>query len=236
MEPPADQKLPLDPKAQLMDRLVVTIWNKSGNFLTLLSQQLKIDPAAAIAVLAVESGGKAFGPDGRLLIRFENQVFFDNWGNKNQDRYFQHFKFDQAQRWQGHQWRRSPDDPWQDQHGQGQAKEWDSFSMARSLDDTAAKLSISMGGPQIMGFNYAACGYESVHQMFDAFSSSERHQIIGFFDFVQGPSTNSRRVIALQNKDFTTFASLYNGPGQATRYGSLIKSVFDAFLKMRGLA
>ncbi|MEP7358442.1 MAG: N-acetylmuramidase domain-containing protein, partial [Anaerolineales bacterium] len=97
----------------------------------------------------------------------------------------------------------------------------------------AAKLSISMGGPQIVGFNYPTLGYESVGQMYDAFSADERSQIVGFFDFVQGPGTTSRRVLALQARDFTTFAALYNGPGQAAKYGSLMQGLFDTFDRLR---
>jgi hypothetical protein len=69
--------------------------------------------------------------------------------------------------------------------------------------------------------------------MFDAFGANERNQIIGFFDFVQGPSRDSRRVLALQQGDFTTFASMYNGPGQAARYGSLMQGLFDNFKRLK---
>ena len=238
MEAPLSDRLPVNPKAPLLERLAADIWNRFGGLLPVLSAELKIDPGVAVAVLAVESGGRGFGPDGRMLIRFENQVFFDQWGKKNPDVYNRHFTFDPAKRWVSHKWRPAPDQPWwpedrADFHGD-QGREWTVFNFARQLDDTAAKLSISMGGPQIMGFNFAACGYESVHQMFEAFSASERNHVIGFFDFVQGPSTNSRRVLALQQQDFNTFASMYNGPGQAAKYGGLIKSAFDAFHKLKG--
>ena len=42
-----------------------------------------------------------------------------------------------------------------------------------------------------------------------------------------------RRVLALQTGDFTTFASLYNGPGQAAKYGSLMHGVFDTFRRLK---
>jgi hypothetical protein len=238
LEPPPEQRLPVNPKAPLLERLAANIWNRYGNLLVVLSNELKIDPGVAVAVLAVESGGRGFGPDGRMIIRFENQVFFDNWGKKNEAQYRQHFTFMPEKRWMGHKWRPSPDQPWwpedkPDFHGD-QGREWTVFNFARGLSDTAAKLSISMGGPQIMGFNFATLGFESVQQMFDAFSASERNQIIGFFDFVQGPGANSRRVLALQAMDFNTFASMYNGPGQAAKYGGLIKTSFDAFHKLKG--
>jgi len=236
LEPSADQKITLGPQATGADQLVANTWNKFGGLITALSGHLKIDPAVTVAVLAVESGGRGFsaGPDGapRLMIRFENHIFFDNWGQKNADLFNQHFHFNPDKRWMDHQWRPNADQPWQDFHG-NQNGEWAVFSFARTLNDTAAKLSISMGGPQIMGFNYGSLGYESVQQMFEAFSANERNQVIGFFDFVQGPSTSSRRVLALQAQDFNTFAAMYNGPGQASKYGSIIRGIFDTFHKLK---
>lgn len=236
LEPSPDQKINLGPQATGTDKLVANTWNKFGGLITALSEQLKIDPAVAVAVLAVESGGRGFstGPTGapRMIIRFENHVFFDYWGKKNPDVFNQLFHFNANKRWTEHQWRPAADQPWRDFHGT-QNGEWDAFSFARTLNDTSAKLCISMGGPQIMGFNYASVGYESVNEMFEAFSANERDQVIGFFDFVQGPSSNSRRVLALQAQDFNAFASLYNGPGQASKYGSIIRSVFDTFHKLK---
>jgi hypothetical protein len=230
LAPPEAEKIIVDAKTPGLglQRLVAYTWNRYGGLLSAMSEHLQIDPAVAVAVLAVESGGRGFGPDGRMLIRFENQIFFDKWGRNNSDRYFQHFAFNQDKRWMEHKWRPAPDQDWREFHG-NQATEWEVFNFAKGLNDTAAKLSISMGGPQIMGFNYAMIGYESVQQMFDGFAASERNQVVAFFDFIQGAGTNSRRIVALQERDFNTFASMYNGPGQAGKYGSLIRNVFDAY-------
>ncbi|MBL8056922.1 MAG: DUF3380 domain-containing protein [Anaerolineales bacterium] len=241
LEPPAGQLLRVNPKDPLLNRLAASIWNRFGGLLTALSGELKIEPAVAVAVFAVESGGQGFDPaTKRLIIRFENQIFHDQWGRHQPERFQQHFAFNSAQRWLDHKWRPTPGEPWRPAdlpnfHG-SQAREWEVFTFARSLDDTAAKMSISLGAPQIMGFNYASCGYESVHEMFDAFSSGERAQIVGFFDFVQGPGSNSRSVLALQAQDFNAFAARYNGPGQAAKYGSLIRTAFEAFQQMRAAA
>jgi hypothetical protein len=235
-----EKRLRVNPKDPLLNRLAADIWNRYGSLIGSISSLLSIEAGVAIAVFAVESGGKCFGPDGRMIIRFENQIFFDYWGKHNQARYQQHFTFNPQQRWLDHKWRPTPDEPWRpvdapNFHGV-QSREWEVLNFARTLNDTAAKNSISMGAPQIMGFNFAAIGYESVQQMFDAFAGSERAQIVGFFDFVQGPAPNSRRILALQQQDFNTFASLYNGPGQAAKYGGLIKTTYDAFNQMKAAA
>jgi hypothetical protein len=169
-----------------------------------------------------------------MIIRFENHVFFNHWGQHMSDRFQQHFRFDPNSPWQKHQWRPNPNTPWRDFHGK-QDGEWAVFDFARTLDDRAAKLSISMGLPQIMGFNFATIGYASAQEMFEAFSTSERAQLLGFFDFVCGPSANPQRQIALQEGNFEAFATRYNGPGQAAKYGSLLREAFTAFQALHPL-
>lgn len=226
------RQITLGARASGAERQVANTWNKYGGLLAALAAQLRIDPGAAVAVLAIESGGRGFAADGRMIIRFENHLFYRQWGVNHRDTFDRHFKFNPEKNWLEHQWRQFTNQPFRDFHGT-QDGEWRVFSFARSLDDTAAKLSISMGGPQIVGFNYTTLGFESVHQMYDAFSANERNQIVGFFNFVQGPSRDSRRVLALQAGDFTTFASMYNGPGQAARYGSLMQGLFDVFQRLK---
>lgn len=232
LEPPEAEKITLGPNPSRVERQVAGVWNRLGGLLSALAAQLEIDPGAAIAVLTVESGGRAFDTNGRMIIRFENQIFFDKWGKDHIDSYKQHFQFNAGRRWTGHAWRPTVDGLWRACHT-GQDVEWQVFEFARTLDDTAAKLSISMGGAQIMGFNYPTLGYDSVQQMFDAFSSSERDQVIGFFNFVRGRSAESKRIAALQTLEFEAFARLYNGPGQATTYGQAIRSAFDTFHSLR---
>lgn len=225
---PEGERLTAPADGDFTSRGVVKIWNRFGGLFKELATELRIDPGVAVAVFFIESGGEGFGSDGRLKIRFENHVFRTYWGKNNQARFDQHFRYASDKIWTGHEWRSSPDAPWQTFHGT-QSKEWEVFTFARSLDEAAAKFSISMGGPQIMGFNYATTGFESVHQMFDAFGQGNRGQIMGFFNFVQGGIPNSQRLVALQTLDFEKFAGLYNGPGQAARYATLIQGAYDRF-------
>lgn len=229
---PADTEKIVVSGATGNDARVARTWNRFGGLLTELSNRLRIDPGVAVAVLVAESGGSGFSADGRMVIRFENHIFNNLWGKQNPAVFARHFRFDSPRTWQGHQWRPTADSPWRSFHG-NQNREWEVFTFAVGLDDTAAKKSISMGGPQIMGFNFSALGYESVQQMFTAFSASEAHQIIGFFNFVQGPATDARRMLALQRLDFDSFAALYNGPGQAALYGEIIRNLFDAYRRLR---
>jgi hypothetical protein len=232
-QPPEEERIAVRPDLTGTERQVALTWNRLGGLLRRLADRLAIDPGVAVAVLRVESGGRAFGPDGRMVIRFENHIFHSRWGEHHPDVFARHFAFNPDPRWTGHRWRPSPDQPWRSFHGD-QNGEWEVLNFACTLDDTAARLSISMGGPQIMGFNYAAVGYDSVQDMFEAFAASERNQVRGFFDFVC--SRGAVAVQALQSLDFTGFARFYNGSGQAEYYGSLIRQAYDAYERLRSVS
>ena len=209
---------------------LIKIWNKYGGILQKLSDKLRIDVAVATSVIAAESSGSGF-VNGRLIIRFENHYFWRLWGKDNADKYSSYFSFDQAQTWTKHRFRNDPKQPWIDSHGT-QDGEWNALNKAKSLNDEMAKRSISMGLPQIMGANYNLIGYESAAQMVDSFSRDERNQVVGLFDFIQGPGTISSKIIALQNQDFVGFAEQYNGPGQAAQYGGMLRFYFELFKLM----
>ena len=203
------------------------LWNRYGGLLVVLCNELEIDPGVAVAVLMAESGGQGFapGPDGpRMIIRFENHIFYERWGRANQARFDRHFAFAQGQSWTGHKWRPDPYAPWQEFHG-NQQKEWEVLAFASGLERRTARESISMGLPQIMGFNAIAVGYPQADAMFDAFASSEARQIFGFFDFVRSKGGIS----PLRSRDYATFAGIYNGPGQATVYAAIIQERADLF-------
>jgi hypothetical protein len=211
-------------------RSVARAWNRYGGLLRPLSQAIAIPPAAAAAVLVVESGGQGF-IDGRMVIRFENHIFYDHWGKSNPKTFARHFAYNASKRWTGHTFRSDPQAQFASFHGK-QAGEWRVFQFARGLNESAAMRSISMGSPQIMGFNHAAIGYGSVQEMFDRFQSDERFQILGMFDFIKGAGSTSSMIQALQRGHFDQFATRYNGPGQASVYGSRIREHFEALRAM----
>jgi len=210
------------------EKQMARTWNRFGGLIDKLSSVVDIDPGAALAVLVVESSGNGFSSDGRMIIRFENHKFLKYYGKKHPDTFKSHFKYDQNKRWQAHQFRKSPTGRWKSFHGK-QSGEWEVFDFARGLNAPAAMLSISMGLPQIMGFNYAAIGYDSVGEMFDNLSDDVRFHILGLFDFIRGSGNISPMLQALQAGNFEQFASRYNGPGQAAKYGDWIDAKFETF-------
>ena len=153
-----------------------------------------IPPAVALAIADVESsGGSGFLKDGRMIIRFEPHIF---------DNYPPH-KRPVVER-------------------TGTQGEWRNYERAAAIDPWAAKMAISMGMFQVMGFNYAAIGYPTVHAMFDALSKSQDAQIAAFFDYCatmtgdeyhKGPQIKLDK--AAREGNFLAFARGYNGRGQS---------------------
>ncbi|MGB3092079.1 MAG: N-acetylmuramidase domain-containing protein [Candidatus Zixiibacteriota bacterium] len=230
------QNLSVPGKPNHRKRLIRRIWNKFGGLLAELSTILKIDPAVAVAILCVESTGRGFAGDGqttrpgRMIIRFENHIFWKYWGKSHQSDFLTHFKFNRRRPWRGHQFRKNLKAKWVTFHRKGQAGEWDAFEFARSKQQRFAMYSISMGMPQIMGFNHQRIGNESVKKMFDSFSRNEKNQIMGLFDFIN--YANSKMTQALRRKDFLTFARLYNGPAKAAVYADRIKKYCQEFKEL----
>ena len=206
-------------------RRTASTWNDYGNLLQKISERVGIDVGCALAVLCVESSGQGFNQNNanRMIIRFENHQFWRYWGKYNPDSFMTHFSYDDEKPWKQHKFRESSNDAWQSFHGK-QANEWAVLEFARNLDDTAALKSISMGAPQVMGFNHKKIGYATVQQMFNNFSADIRYHIFALFDFL-----DTKMISSLKEHDFVKFAGYYNGAGQAEDYGRWIKDHYDAF-------
>ncbi|HYO12778.1 MAG TPA: N-acetylmuramidase domain-containing protein [Thermoanaerobaculia bacterium] len=232
LEPSEAEKIQTKASFNGTQKLAAQTWNNQGGLLGALSEIVEVDPAAAVAVLCVESSGRGFGDDGRMIIRFENHVFWDKWGKANADDFNCHFRYNASKKWLGHQFCEAKGGSWSDCH-KSQTDEWRVFGFARKLDEPSAIRSISMGGPQVMGFNHHLVGYETPREMFDNFQADLRWQVIGLFDFVKGSGTTSPMLQALQRRRFDDFATRYNGPGQAAEYGGRIQKFYEAFEGLR---
>ncbi|MGL4651502.1 MAG: N-acetylmuramidase domain-containing protein, partial [Caldilineaceae bacterium] len=218
---------PLPESASAQAQMIARIWNRYGGLLDTVGRILQVDPTLAAGVLAIESGGRAFSASGRMIIRFELHIFFNLWGKANVEQFDRHFRLNPDAPWRGdgHLWRPDEQTEWKAVHA-GQDGEWDAFGFARVYcSDDHAKLSISMGAPQIMGFNHARIGYADVDSMYDAFENDERSQIVGFFDFVR---TDSRLLEAMRREDLFTFATYYNGTAVAETYARLMRDATNA--------
>jgi hypothetical protein len=194
--------------------------------ITTLSRVMGIDKLIATAVLMIESAGNAFGPDGNMIIRFENHVFRNEIAKTHPELLSQvdaHFKIGDPP-WTGHQWRQD-NGAWQNQHDGGQAEEWATFNLARKIDETAAMKAISMGAAQILGSNYLAVGFGSPQEMFYAYNdknTGEFSQVAGFFAYLRAANL----VDAVKDRDWKKFAGSYNGSGQVDYYANALAAKY----------
>lgn len=222
---------------------IESLWDKHEDTLRAESVRLDIDPAIAVAVLAVESAGDGFNADGTVVERFEPHHFWRRFARDHlvwRERFWDHLYFDGTdggQPWKGHKYRKTPASSWKTLHTGSQTREHECIvRMVGLLQDTlegndyrAGRLalyeSISYGLAQVMGFNYAACGYESVEHMMGHLLSNELYQVRSFFTFCE----SKRLVDALRTEDWATFVAGYNGTGQIAWYTKhLTAAVADA--------
>lgn len=82
------------------------------------------------------------------------------------------------------------------------------LTAAMALDHTAALMSASWGKFQIMGFNFALCGFTDVDSFVAAMTESEGNQLDAFVEYVIQSGLSDE----LQRRDWAGFARYYNGP------------------------
>jgi len=191
------------------------MWNRIGGLLDAAGRVTGLDPAAMLAVWIVECGGLDFRR-GKPVLRFEPHQFFARWGQANETLFDRHFRFGgrngtEGAKWQNHAMRTSPDDAWRRFHGE-QGTEYEAFALASRLaGEETACLCASFGGPQIMGFNHAACGFPDVHAFVAAISESAGAQLRAFIALIQAWKLDDE----MRERRWADFARRYNGPGFA---------------------
>lgn len=158
------------------------------------AQRIGVEEASLLAFIEVESGGKGFNADGKLIIQFEPSWF------KRKAPY-------------------APSGKWSVNRVERQSREWIAFNDAFRINPTAAMESTSIGLGQVMGFHYKRLGYRSVGAMWDDAKLGEDRQIFQMAEFIR---TDRRLLSALKRKYWHTVAVRYNGAGYqalAKRYG-----------------
>ncbi len=159
-----------------------------------IAARLNCEWEAVAAVAEVESGPLGgFAPDGRPVILFERHLF----SRKTSSRY------DAAHPRVSN---RTPGG-----YPRSQDERWAQLAEAYALDPEAALQSASYGRFQVLGQNYTNLGLPNAHQYVAKVARSERDQLEAFEGFVRANGL----VDELQRKDWTGFASRYNGPGYA---------------------
>jgi hypothetical protein len=228
--------LPVRSEWSALKQAMVRTYNRLGGLMGAIAPLLTIPLPAVLAVWYVESRGASHTPN-QALIRFENHLFYNRWGKDNQERYNQHFQHGghngiAGRRWENHQFRETPEAPFQPFHG-NQTQEYRVLALATRLagEETALQC-ISIGGPQILISGYRLLGYDSPRAMYDAFQHSERAQVLGFFDFCQYKLGHGRNRGALLRHlaalNWNAFTRGYNGTGKVAVYSPRLQAAYAA--------
>lgn len=157
---------------------------------------LGLDPCPMHAVEAVESRGQGFLPDGRVTILFEGHVYWRELEKRGINPRLLKMPGVLYEKWDRSQYK-------------GGAAEHERLNTAALVSKDAALCSASWGLFQIMGFNYAACGFATVADFVKAHQESEEKQIEAFCNFLRSQNL----VPLLAARDWEGFARRYNGPG-----------------------
>lgn len=177
---------------------------------------LECDVAAIFAVIDVESAGVGFGPDNRPLILFEPHIFY---------RRLRLLPSEQSKAVllgvAYEKWGTKP-------YPRHQSQRYAQLETAMVVHKRAALESASWGLGQVMGFNYAAAGYDSVYALVEGAKLSEGEQLMAMSRFIKFHQLH----LALQTKNWVAFASGYNGPGYAKhKYDEKLAKAYERHSK-----
>lgn len=186
----------------------------------IIQYDLKIDIDVIGRVIYIESSGNGFDNKGRMLIRFENSVFYNQLQEcENSDEkiatfneYFQFIPNDINSH------KINIDGEFVDLHPKTEANDLQYLAIeyAEKIDKEAAYSSFSMGVGQIMGFNHEYAGYESAEEMFKDMSQGYSYQIEGMIRYL--------KALKYDEKSLSDFFEDYNGDGDGymERYNKAI--------------
>lgn len=159
------------------------------------------------AVIQVESAGAGFLPDRRPKILFERHLFHRATGDR----------FDATH--PGISNRKAGG------FGKGGAHQYDRLAEALKLNRKAALQSASWGLGQVLGSNFEVAGFTDVEDMVAKIAQSERHQLLGMFNFIDGNKIGKH----LKNQNWESFARRYNGPSAVKIYAPKLEAAFETF-------
>lgn len=151
------------------------------------------------AVIEVEAAGSGFDASGRPKILFEPHIF----ERELKKRGFGESIIERARaariaspKWDKSLYGRTPDDRWLQ------------VEAACQIDLEAGLASASYGMGQVLGQNYAACGFNSPSEMVQAMAQDEGQQVLAMARFILTNKLDGE----LRSHDWMGFARGYNGP------------------------
>lgn len=188
--------------------------------LLLLAEAMGWDVNVLLAIDEVESAGRSFDDQGRLIILPEKHVFWRELpkGLRNKAR---------ALGLATPKWRRAN---YKGLGRSGSDARWDRLEAMARLHETAGLKSASYGGKQIMGFNHSLCGFPDVQSFALAFAESEAAQQEAFVRFLKAVGLDQ----AIRDRDWRAIARRYNGSGQVSYYARLLRDAYNRLVANTG--
>ena len=115
---------------------------------------------------------------------------------------------------------------WTSKYYLGGSAEYKRLNLAKGLNLDAALKATSWGKFQIMGFNYAKCGYDDVKNYVHFMEISEKYHLRAFINLIKAMGWD----VYLQMKDFAEFALHYNGRGyKKNNYDVKLEKAYNKF-------
>ncbi|SBW15281.1 putative membrane protein [Brucella sp. 10RB9215] len=186
---------------------------RSADGIASLAAQLGCETAVALAIVEVESNGKGYDSAGRVKVLFEKHKFYKNLPAEKRQKAV---KAGLARK----KWIKPADGGYKDQPNNGAAL--DLLCRAIKLDEAAALKSASYGIGQVLGENYAVCGWRSVQAFVADMCASEDNHVKAMLGFLKGNGLAD----SLRDRDFNAVARIYNGTGQVSLYGEKMRIAY----------
>ena len=156
-----------------------------------LGDRLGVGEDEIHAFLDVETRGTGFDKLGRPIILFEPHVFYRNLSGAKRD--------EAVKRGLAYKnWGAKP----------YPKDSYPRLKAACAIDETAALKACSWGLGQVLGENYAICGFRSVQDMVAAMMDDEESQLAASVQFIISTGLDDE----LRRHDWAGFARGYNGP------------------------
>lgn len=195
-------------------------WELEKKDIRALAERLGVEPCAVAALIRVESAGSGFIEPGMPKILFEGHIFWKELkkvGLKPENFAADHPSVLFSK--------------WDKKHYRGGRGEYERLVEAEAIHRDAAQSSASWGAFQIMGFNYAACGFSGVGAFVEAQKAGAAEQARVFGEFLR----SQRLVRFLQARDWAGFAERYNGSAYAAnKYDEKLRAAYERCVAEEG--
>lgn len=168
------------------------------------AEALNVTPREFKTILQVEAPKGGFLDDGQVTILYERHIFHKLTGGV----YSAKYPLISNAKSGGY-----------GAEGQNQHNR---LAQAVALNRDAALKSTSWGKPQIMGFNYAAAGFETLQDFITAMHESEQRQIEAFISFLR-KDKGGKMIPMLREHRWMDLAMAYNG---APEYAKRLQAAY----------